>query len=251
MIVSFAKYQGAGNDFIVIDDRKETFPVQCISSVCQRHLGIGADGVLLLQTSKQADIRMRIFNSNGKEAAMCGNGLRCLVDFAYKLELIGKTSTVETMDRIVQCEWNENEITVDLGPYVWMHQELTFNSLKLHVINTGVPHAVAFDEEFSLAPEIRSLAVLGEEGANVNFVRLQENKLHVRTFERGVEGETLACGSGAAAVAVAAQHKYQLSNPITIVPRSGEELKVDVRPTSVRLSGKATLVFHGTFESVN
>jgi diaminopimelate epimerase len=247
-MIPFAKYHGAGNDFIVIDDRKETFPVKCIPSICQRHLGIGADGVLLLQTSKKADCRMKMFNSDGKEAAMCGNGLRCLVDFAYKLELIGKTATIQTMDRIVECEWNEDSITVDLGPYQWVHQELPFNALKLQVINTGVPHAVAFDTQFFLAPEIRSLPALGQEGANVSFAILKDGKLHTRTFERGVEAETLACGSGAAAVAVAAQQKYQLANPITIVPLSGEELKVDVRPASVRLTGKATFVFHGTFE---
>jgi diaminopimelate epimerase len=254
MILFFAKYHGAGNDFIVIDDRKETFPLSDLNFIrflCQRQMGVGADGLLLLQTSREADARMRIFNSDGQEAAMCGNGLRCLIDFAYQLNLIGAKSSIQIGKRIVDCEWKENEITVDLGPYERLQNELSFNSLKFQLFHTGVPHAVAFvenDDQFSLAPQIRFHPSLGKEGANVNFAILKENKLHIRTYERGVEGETLSCGSGAAAVALAAQHTYHLSNPITIVPRSGEELKVDVLPSSVRLSGQATCVFHGSFE---
>lgn len=257
MIIPFAKYHGAGNDFIVIDDRKEAFPVSdsnFIQFLCQRQTGIGADGLLLLQKSTKAGARMRIFNSDGKEAAMCGNGLRCLVDFAYQSQFIAAESTIETATRIVECQWSENEITVDLGPYELFPSELIFNSLKFQLVNTGVPHAVAFvenDDHFSLAPQIRSHSSLGKEGANVNFAILKDNKLHVRTYERGIEGETLSCGSGAAAVAAVAKLKYHLPNPITIIPRSGEELKVEVQPSSLRLSGKATLVFHGSFESAN
>ncbi|MGD0664867.1 MAG: diaminopimelate epimerase [Rhabdochlamydiaceae bacterium] len=255
-MILFAKYHGAGNDFILIDDQSETFPVSnhnFIQSVCQRQTGIGADGLILLQKSEKADARARFFNSDGKEVALCGNGLRCLVDFAYQLERIGAKSTLETNDRLVACEWNDGEITVDIGPYTWLHP-LSFESLDIQVVNTGVPHAVAFVEDhtqFSMAPQIRSHASLGMEGANVNFAVLTDNKLHVRTYERGVEGETQACGTGAAAVAVAAQKKYHLPNPITIVPRSGEELKVDVSPASLRLTGKATFVFHGSFQSAN
>jgi diaminopimelate epimerase len=255
-MILFAKYHGAGNDFILIDDQNETFPVSnhnFIHSLCQRQTGIGADGLILLQSSKKADARAHFFNSDGKEVALCGNGLRCLVDFAYQLERIGAKSILETNDRLVACEWNDGEITVDLGSYKWLHP-LSFESLDLQVLNTGVPHAVAFVEnydQFSMAPQIRSHASLGEDGANVNFAVLTDNKLHVRTYERGVEGETLACGTGAAAVAVAGQKKYRLPNPITIVPRSGEELKVDVSSASLRLTGKATFVFHGSFQSAN
>lgn len=256
MIFLFAKYHGAGNDFIVIDDRKETFPAtdsKFIQSLCHRQFGIGADGLLLLQESTAADCRMRIFNADGQEAAMCGNGLRCLVDFAYREGVISEHGTIETTNRIVPCEWSRGEITVDLGSYE-THTELSVDELELQVVNTGVPHAIAFveqDDQFEKAAQIRSHASFGSEGANVNFAIFKEGKLYTRTFERGVEGETLACGSGAAAVAVAAQKKFHLPNPITIVPRSGEELKVDVFPTQLRLKGKATFVFHGSFEYGN
>jgi diaminopimelate epimerase len=256
MILLFAKYHGAGNDFIVIDDRTEAFPVShsaFVQSLCQRHTGIGADGLILLQSSSRADARMRIFNSDGHEAALCGNGLRCLVDFAHRLHLIGSRSTIETKNRLVACEWTQETVTVDLGPYEFLAMKLSFEALKFHLINTGVPHAVAFveDDHFALAPQIRSHPSFGSEGANVNFAMLKGSKLHIRTYERGVEGETLACGSGAAAVAVAAHHVYHLSNPITIVPCSGEELQVNVLPASLRLTGKATFVFHGSVECAN
>lgn len=249
----FTKYHGAGNDFIVIDDRAEKFPIgdpAYIQHLCQRRLGIGADGLLLLQTSDKADLRLRIFNSDGFEAAMCGNGVRCLVDFAYQMKLVGEKSRIETADQIVLCEWSPLGIGVEMSPYRWIYPQLTIPPLDLHVIHTGVPHAVAFVDHHdffdTIAPQIRSHPALGSEGANVNFAILKEGKLYTRTFERGVEGETLSCGSGAAAVAIAAQQKYQLQNPITIIPLSQEELKVEVKSTSVRIFGKATFVFHGS-----
>lgn len=253
MIFLFAKYHGAGNDFIVIDDREEKFPIRdqnYIQLLCKRHFGIGADGLLLLQSSEKADIRMRIFNSDGLEAQMCGNGLRCLVDFGYQQKLISSKAVVETASRMTHCQWSREGITVELGPYAWIHPHLTIPPLDLHVVHTGVPHAVAFVESYDhfavAAPQIRSHPLLGVEGANVNFAILREGKLYTRTFERGVEGETLACGSGAAAVAIAAHQKYQLQNPITIIPLSQEELKIEVYSTSVRIFGKATFVFHGS-----
>lgn len=253
MIFLFAKYHGAGNDFIVIDDREERFPTHdhdYIQGLCRRHFGIGADGLLLLQSSQKADLRMRIFNSNGVEAEMCGNGLRCLVDFAYQQKLIGPKTTVETTHHLVQCQWSPAGITIELRPYAWLHPQLKIHPFDLHVVHTGVPHAVAFVENYddfeTTAPHIRSHPALGAEGANVNFAILREGKLYTRTFERGIEGETLSCGSGAAAVAIAAQQKYQLQNPITIIPLSQEELKIEVDSTSVRVFGKATFVFHGS-----
>lgn len=253
MMILFAKYHGSGNDFIVVDDRDEKFPIsdqKFIQFLCKRHLGIGADGVLLLQSSQKADLRMRILNANGLEADMCGNGLRCLVDFAYKRRLIGDKALFETTHRTVACEWRLEEITIELKPYEWIYSKLVISPLELQVVHTGVPHAVAFVENHDLfstwASKIRSHPLMGAEGANVNFAVLREGKLYTRTFERGVEGETLACGSGAAAVAIAARQKYQLPNPITIVPLSQEELKVEVEPSSARLIGKATFVFHGS-----
>lgn len=255
MQILFAKYHGAGNDFIVIDDRQLGFPVtdqKFIAHLCQHRLGVGADGVLLLQPSQKADFRMKIFNADGNEAEQCGNGLRCLVDFIHQNEIAHNRLTVETSDRIVECTWEAGRICVDLGPYAWVEESVPIDPFSLELIDTGVPHAVAFVEKLDhpnfkeVACELRSHRAWGAKGANVNFAMVQGEKVLTRTYERGVEDETLACGTGAAAVAVAAVKRYQLKNPVCIVPASQEELFVEVADTSVRLQGKATFVFHGS-----
>jgi diaminopimelate epimerase len=255
MLIPFAKYHGAGNDFIVVDDRRERFPVgdrEFIAHLCEHRLGVGADGVLLLQPSEKADFRMRIFNADGNEAAQCGNGLRCLVDFIHQSGISMKSLTLETAERVVECSWQGNLISVDLGSYQWLKEGMGVDPFSIDLIDTGVPHAVAFVEELKhpafkeVAAGLRWHKSLGPEGANVNFARMVDGKLYTRTYERGVEDETLACGTGAAAVAIAAMKKYKLENPVCIVPASEEELFIEVAQSKVRLLGRATFVFHGS-----
>jgi diaminopimelate epimerase len=253
MQIPFAKYHGAGNDFIIIDDERLKFPLmdsEFIIHLCEHRLGVGADGVVLLQPSDKADFRMRIFNADGKEAAQCGNGLRCLVDFIRQNKRVTSPIVIETEERVIACSWEGDQITVDLGMPEWLFEH-TIDAVSLQVINTGVPHAVAFVENLTM-PDFKAVAaklrfhdVFAPEGTNVNFAWLQGDKIYTRTYERGVEDETLACGTGAAAVAVAAVKKFKLKSPICIVPVSQEELFVDVSPHTVRLKGKATFVFHG------
>ena len=254
MQFNFAKYHGAGNDFIILDDRRMRFPIadeKFIQHLCEHRLGVGADGVVLLQPSEKADFRMRIFNADGKEAAQCGNGLRCLVDFIKQLGHPSPHLSIETHERIVQCSWEKDQITVDLGAYIWAHDNFPIGSFSLQLVHTGVPHAVAFVKDLAIpdfqtvAAKLRFHEAFAPQGANVNFAQMRGDKIYTRTYERGVEEETLACGTGAAAVAVAAMKKYQLKNPICIVPVSREELFVEVTPQTVRLRGRATFVFHG------
>lgn len=251
----FAKYHGAGNDFIVIDNEKIRFPDtdrDYIAHLCHRRLGVGADGVVLLQPSEKADFRMRIFNADGKEAAQCGNGLRCLIDFIRQKGHLSENLTIETQARIVPCSWKNNQITIDLGPSQWLLQDFPVDSLSLQLIHTGVPHIVAFVDSLDIpdfkntASKLRHHAAFSPEGTNVNFAQLKDGKVYMRTYERGVEDETLACGTGAAAVAVAAQKKYSLQDPVCIVPASREELFVHATTPTVRLRGSATFVFHGS-----
>ena len=244
MLFTFAKYHGAGNDFIIVDDTKLKFPVKdqnYISHLCNRRFGIGADGLILLQPSKQADFRMRIFNSDGKETAQCGNGLRCLADFIrqnFSQHLI----SIETNETVVPCSFAGDLVHIDLGPYRWKKQGTDYD-----LIHTGVPHVVSFVADLDV-PHFKSTAakIRHEEDANVNYALIKEDKIFVRTYERGVEDETLSCGTGAAAVAVAAIKKFQLKNRICIVPASKEELYVEVKSERVQLSGPATFVFLGT-----
>ncbi|HEX2579843.1 MAG TPA: diaminopimelate epimerase [Rhabdochlamydiaceae bacterium] len=255
MQLPFAKYHGAGNDFVIFDDRSLRFPAgdhKFIEHLCEHRLGVGADGVVLLQPSEKADFRMRIFNADGKEAAQCGNGLRCLVDFIRQMGYPHSNLTIETHERIVECSWEGDQITVDLGAYIWAHDNFPIDPFSLQLIHTGVPHAVAFVSDLaipdfqSIASKLRFHKAFAPQGANVNFAEVKGNKIYTRTYERGVEEETLACGTGAAAVAIAAMKKYQLKNPICIVPASREELFVEVMPKTVKLKGRATFVFHGS-----
>jgi diaminopimelate epimerase len=255
MQLNFAKYHGAGNDFVIFDDTRLKFPMEdqkFIKHLCEHRLGVGADGVILLQPSEKADFRMRIFNADGKEAAQCGNGLRCLVDFIQHMGHPLPNLSIETQERIVQCSWEGDQITVDLGAYIWAHDNFPIGSFSLQLVHTGVPHVVAFVKDLAIpdfqlvASKLRFHKAFAPQGANVNFAQMKGDKIYTRTYERGVEEETLACGTGAAAVAVAAMKKYQLKNPICIVPASREELFVEVTSQTVRLRGLATFVFHGS-----
>lgn len=243
----FAKYHGAGNDFILIDDRKLLFPINStlIQKLCHRRLGIGADGLLLLQPS----CRMRVFNADGGEVEMCGNGIRCMAHFLYRLE--GKEKhAIEVGDKIFKCTVKDNWVEVEMGKFSWVEKNRVVGPHVLHTLNTGVPHAVLFVDEVKAVDvakhgrEIRKL--FQPEGINVNFAELaNDKKIHMRTYERGVEEETLACGTGAVAVAIAAKELFKLSSPITIIPPSSEELVIDIAEDEARMSGPVTFVFGG------
>ncbi len=246
-MIAFSKYQGAGNDFILIDDRASSFPIHLVEKLCHRRLGIGADGVILLQNSLKAAFRMRIFNSDGKEAAMCGNGIRCLFDFARTLGFKEESYLVETMDAILQCRAVGDRVSVLLAP----PQLIAIVDDRMDVWNTGVPHAVLFVDELDKVPveelgrKIRFEAQFQPHGVNVNFASHENGLIRMRTYERGVEGETLACGTGAAAVALSAQKKFNLKNPLRIFSSSQELLEVNVAEGRVELIGPVKAVFQG------
>ncbi len=250
---SFGKYQGAGNDFILIDDRALSFDPSSVSALCHRKYGIGADGVILLQNDPVADFRMRIFNADGSEAESCGNGLRCLARFLLDLGFPKQTYRIATANRIVETNFIGDRISVQMGPPRNVKQ-LYINGQEVYSLDTGVPHLVIF------VPDLPNLNVAQEgtlwrhhphfqpRGTNVNFVALpNQNTLSVRTFERGVEGETLACGTGATAVAVIASQIYRLPNPIRIVFPGGE-LDLHVNGDDVRMIGSAEKVFEGVLK---
>lgn len=263
MNINFSKYHGCGNDFILIDNYNLTFPSQnatLIQALCQRQRGIGADGLILLEPSKKASFRMRIFNADGKEAEMCGNGARCLIKFAQDIGYAKPPYTIQTMHSILIASVNAQEISIEMGN----PQELEWNKiitvndspLTVHWLDTGVPHAVLFVEDLhnptwmSLAPKIRFHKTFGPKGVNVNFASIQDNFIEIRTYERGVEGETLACGTGATAVALAAAQLKSKKSPITIKTLSGDFLKISFTTNAqfekVILSGPAQYAFCGT-----
>jgi diaminopimelate epimerase len=250
--ISFVKYHGAGNDFILIDDRALFFDSTQVPSLCHRKFGIGADGLILLQPHDVADFRMRIFNSDGSEAESCGNGLRCLMQFLLHLGLPKKSYRIATADRIVEASFVGEKISINMGKPLHVKQ-LYMDRQEVHFLDTGVPHTVLFVPDVHSVDlpkngaDLRYHAAFQPRGTNVNFAALQaDGSIQVRTYERGLEGETLACGTGAVAVAFAAAKKYKLPNPIHICFPGGT-LEMYVEGEEVRMVGEAVKVFEGSF----
>ena len=261
--ISFYKYQGAGNDFIIIDNRDMKFKVSnigLIARLCNRRFGIGADGLMLLQESEQIDFEMLYYNADGKPGSMCGNGGRCIVAFAYKLGIITNEATFLAMDGLHHASLNPGRDWVSL-------QMIDVKNIgtdgDAFVLDTGSPHYVkAVDklkdlDVYSLGREIRNRPVYQKNGINVNFVERENKGYFVRTYERGVEDETLACGTGVTAVALAMAKKNNLRGEVIIPVRvMGGTLTVRFHATeneftNIFLEGAATFVFQGTIDLNN
>jgi diaminopimelate epimerase len=251
-MISFTKYHGAGNDFILIDDRKENFPItkELITLLCHRKFGIGADGLILAQESEKADIRMRIFNSDGLEADHCGNGMRCFLRFMYTLGFPVGRYLVALNKESTYGEIDEETVRVYLKKPS-SFQRVMIEGNEVFVTNTGVEHAVIFVDSVrdlhmqKVGPFYRAHPLLGPNGANVNFVEKKDDHLLYRVFERGVEAETLSCGTGVAAAAFFANTLFQYKNPIQVVT-SGGEFVVSIQD-SIILQGEPAFVFKGEF----
>lgn len=258
MKIEFFKYQGAGNDFVMIDDRNGNFPQQMkvISLICDRHFGVGADGLILLQNDAQPDFRMVYFNSDGRESTMCGNGGRCITRFARDLGLIENETSFAAIDGLHSAKIDGGKIHLKMVN-VSEVQKLGHSSF----LNTGSPHHVEFVKDVAgvdvrnYGREIRYGAPYFEEGANVNFVELiNPNTLRIRTYERGVEDETLACGTGVVAAAIAAYESGRvLQSEINVLAEGGElsvkfEKNISGGFEHIWLTGPAKKVFEGEIE---
>lgn len=256
MDLHFYKYHGAGNDFVIIDNRKLTFDADNISLVarlCDRRFGIGADGLMLLQNHPAYDFEMRYFNSDGREASMCGNGGRCITAFAHKLGIIGHTTTFMAVDGVHEAFLEEDgDISLRMGDVTRV--ESVGND---YFLNTGSPHFVRFVdslEGFDVVGEGRAVRYgdrFRKEGTNVNFVVMEGSHLTVYTYERGVEDETLACGTGITASALSAALKSGLQKGRFSVTAKGGKLAVSFEKagdgfTNIWLRGPAAFVFEGT-----
>ncbi|HKR53573.1 MAG TPA: diaminopimelate epimerase [Chthoniobacterales bacterium] len=266
-MLQFTKMNGAGNDFIMIDNRAgevQLTPEQ-IAKICDRHRGVGADGILLIEpASNSADFRMRYYNSDGGEAEMCGNGARCFARFAEKIAGTGKDLSFETPAGIIAAHLHDELVTLNMSEPTDLQLNVTlvvgYETRNIHFVNTGVPHVVVpvvNIEEVDVPQEgaaIRRHEMFAPKGANVNFLeRRGANKIAIRTYERGVENETLACGTGVVASALIFSAIEKTAGPIGVLVRGGSELSVDFRRdderfTDVTLMGPAEFVFEGTIE---
>ena len=265
IILKFYKYQGTGNDFIMIDNRKEFFPksdTHFIEKLCNRRFGIGADGLILLENDTETSFRMVYYNSDGNQSSMCGNGGRCIVAFAKFLNIIDNKTTFIATDGLHNASILENGI---ISLQMKDVKEIKLKS-DYTFLNTGSPHHVAMVEDLehydvkSNGAKIRYSNLYGNEGSNINFVKQltlrdskQSNHFALRTYERGVEDETLSCGTGATATAIA-MHAIGKTNSKEIhLDVQGGKLKITFDKTNkgyenVFLIGPATFVFEGEID---
>lgn len=259
---------GAGNDFILIDNRDRSIQLtpEQITRLCDRRRGIGADGLLLceLNPDGKADWRWQFYNRDGGSAEMCGNGARCFAAFIRDLTGEIGTMTFETGAGVIEANFDGDRIKVALTPpqNLLLNQSIELNGrcLKMHSLNTGVPHAVILVENVDAAKvfeegrAIREHPHFSPDGTNVNFVQIiSKNQIRVRTYERGVEDETLACGTGVSAAGMIASKICDFAPPISVQVQGGEHLIVDFKLTDsgfekVSLTGAAEKVFIGEVE---
>lgn len=254
---TFYKYQGAGNDFVIVDNRNLLFDkdnVDLIRQLCDRRFGIGADGLMLLQDADGYDFEMVYFNADGRGGSMCGNGGRCIVAFAKERAIIDKTTDFLAVDGRHHAEIVDEQGTVRLQ---MIDVDVVEHDGEAYVLDTGSPHYVALVDGLPAFPvvaegrRIRNSARYHAEGINVNFVEAEGAGYSLRTYERGVEDETLACGTGATAVAIAmAAHEGKNGSLAIPIRVAGGNLtirfhKSGSRFTEVFLEGPATFVFKG------
>ena len=266
MCIAFLKYQGAGNDFIVIDNLQGQLPKtpskEIISKWCDRHFGVGADGCIILEPSATADFYMRYFNADGSTSTLCGNGARCAVAFAHRLQHINTQTHFEASDGLHHATFtSEERVSLKMQDVKEITQASDYS-----FVHTGSPHHLIFLpnadalEAMDVVGEgrkIRNSAAYGAAGTNVNFIAQQsETHLLLRTYERGVENETLACGTGAVAAALGAYALQKTkSNALTLQTRGGV-LEVSFKPAedyfeNIYLSGPASFVFEGYLNNVS
>lgn len=265
MRINFDKMEGAGNDFVLIDNRSGEIPdagkVGLVKNYCRRALGIGADGMLFLEPDKELDFAWDFYNSDGSRAEMCGNAARCVSRFAHKVGAAGREMTFRTLAGPIKAQLTERgakvQLTNALVPDGAVDLDVDGGRVTMWNLNTGVPHAVVKVDDLAavdvrgLGSAIRHHEYFAPAGTNVNFFSIGDDGLiHIRTYERGVEGETLACGTGSVATSIVAGAFFSRPSPVTLKTASGEELVVffeivDGVAEQVFLEGGARPVFSG------
>lgn len=262
-MISFSKYSGCGNDFLLIDDRQAVFPRTDLSFVRKACDQFAVDGIILLEHGKNTPYAMSTLNRDGSFAEMCGNGLRCLARFIQEKENPSQPFTVEVTNKTYKINIRDERISVVMPPPSCIEWDIILSennqSFLLDYLDTGVPHIIYFVENVetvdlkSLGPMLRHHPRFAPRGSNVNFVSpLSNNLFAIRTYERGVEAETLACGTGATAAAIAIQKKFSLQNPIELMTRSNEKLTFYIEKQNgiidhILMEGPAKKIFDCNF----
>jgi diaminopimelate epimerase len=263
--LEFSKLSGSGNDFILIDNRSgvvrpERLP-ELTQRICRRRFSVGADGLIAIEDSEKADFRWRFHNADGSEAEMCGNGGRCAARFAFVRGICGPRASFETLAGIIHAEVKGRRVKLELLAPEGLQKDIVIPldsvTIRMDAITIGVPHVVIYTEDLEgwdvcqVGRSIRFHPLFQPEGTNVNFVWKQgPSEISVRTYERGVEGETLACGTGSVASALVGALRYGIISPVLVNTRGGEILDVYFKATQdvfhdVFLEGETTWVCDG------
>lgn len=269
MELEFFKMSGAGNDFVAVNNMDAAVPEEeratLVARWCRRGLGIGADGVLLIEPSSHAHFRMRYYNADGSEGETCGNGSRCIARLAHHLGIAPEKMRFETMAGDYEAEILKNgEVAVRMTDAHGFRENVRILDEQfegeVHFINTGVPHVVVFVDDletydvFDTGRHLRYHPEFAPAGANANFVRVKDpHNLEIRTYERGVENETLACGTGSIAASIVAARQGLVESPVRVKTASGEILTIRFDASengagNVYLQGSAVIVFRGYVE---
>jgi diaminopimelate epimerase len=253
MLIRFSKYHGAGNDFIIIDNRNHQFPADnysLIEKLCRRRFGIGADGLILIEDDHETAYIMRYYNADGQPGSFCGNGSRCAVLYAYNLGIIQPGAfSFKSSDGIHQANYNLNNDLIEVSINV---NAKPVAMLDGWFVDTGSPHYIMFRsnlQNIDITKEgsfWRLHDAFQPGGANVNFVQVDNDKLLIRTFERGVEAETYACGTGVVAAALTAIEANLINSTVVVIIAKGGELSVILKDNDIYLSGPALKVYDGS-----
>ncbi|MBF0453068.1 MAG: diaminopimelate epimerase [Candidatus Magnetomorum sp.] len=262
MSVTFYKMNGSGNDFIIIDNRSNIIDKTSVSSfvkaLCRRKFSVGADGLILIESSKRFDFKWRFYNSDGSEAEMCGNGARCVSRLAHMLGICGEQLTFNTRVGTIDAVVKDTRVQIAMPNPTHLKLDVVIEGVpSLSRINTGVPHAVVIVDDLENTPVVRMGRLIRNhrafmpEGTNVNFMLpLRNNHIAIRTYERGVEDETFSCGTGAIASALIAAIKYGMQSPVTVQTHSGDDLNIffsneEKRLWDIYLEGPTQLIYKG------
>jgi len=270
--VDFAKMAAAGNDFILVDNRNNAVgkKVKNLSRfarvVCERKLSVGADGLLVVEKSRKADVTMRIFNPDGGEVTMCGNGSRCVALYAAKKGIAGKKLSIQTKAGVLNAQVGRDVARIEMMPPKEFKSRFSIDvydeTFEVDFVNTGVPHVVYFVDDIEkfdvkrFGKEIRYHKEFASEGTNANFVKVVDrHDIVLRTYERGVEDETFACGTGAVASAIVASELHSVEPPVKVKTWGGDVLtihfkKVKDKYKDVFLEGGVRLIYEGSVDYV-
>jgi diaminopimelate epimerase len=263
MAMNFLKITGSGNDFVLCDNRNVTIRKRAdmAKTLCRQKFGVGADGLILLEKSRVADFRMRIFNPDGSEAEMCGNGLRCFIRFIREMRISKKNRfRIETLAGIYETSIRGRAVSIKMKlfspPQLNLLLRVHNQNLTVHFLNSGVPHAVILSENIHeeevehIGRAIRYHSHFAPKGTNVDWLQVvSPHQAYVRTYERGVEGETLACGTGIVASAACGALLELLTSPVEIIARSGESLSVQFSSNleEIFFEGNTLVAFQGSW----